>query len=193
MLWPNPETFAMATAQLNTNYVTEVKTKPEFAGNRGWLDSRDARVGRGLFSGHDLSHQPGRLRASKDTAANMMLLYQNKQAAPMSERQKWFDVSWSSRMWRFSDFGALSWWNPKNVSSALPSMFSFLLGRGRSHFVPNHWRTSAHEVASSLTGPNTAEGLGQCYEALKQGYEEKNGLLSTFQNLSSFSSYSALV
>lgn len=35
VLLPNPETIATATAQPNTNYVAELKTKPDFAGNRG--------------------------------------------------------------------------------------------------------------------------------------------------------------
>lgn len=43
--WPNPETFATATVQLNTNFVAELKTKLDFTGKPklmqrwGWIDA----------------------------------------------------------------------------------------------------------------------------------------------------------
>lgn len=93
MLRPNP-----ATAQLNTNDVTDLKTEPEFAGNRGWLScgvgptAVTLQSDRGsLFSGHNLLQQPGRLYVeveigerpktpvcSPTDAADMMLLYQKQ-------------------------------------------------------------------------------------------------------------------
>lgn len=150
MLWPNPETFAMATAQLNTNYVAKLKTKPEFAGNRGWLSCGVDPTAvmlqldrRSLFSGHDLWYQPGRLHVEVEMASakrhasvfsywccryDAALSKQTSTSPVRTSEMLWYELKQSDvtlRLW-FQGF-FLSWWNLKNASSALPCMFSFLL------------------------------------------------------------------
>lgn len=164
ILWPNPETIATATAQLNTNYVTELKTKPEFAGNRGWLSCRVKPTSvmlqsdrRGLFSSRDLLHRSGRLyvdgeigECSKTHTCVLLLMlpiwgcFISKQtsSSPLNELQK--GLSGCDALSLISGVYLVGIWKMLPWPCLVCFHFSWG-GERRSHFVPNCWITSANE------------------------------------------------
>lgn len=159
----------MATAQLNTNYVAKLKTKPEFAGNRGWLscgvDPTTVMLQldrRSLFSGHDLLYQPGRLyveveMASAKRHASVFSYRCCRYDAALSKQTSTSPVRTSEMLWyelKQSDVTLRLWFqgffNLDGIWKMLPRpclvCFHFSWGgERRSHFVPNCWITSANE------------------------------------------------
>lgn len=207
MLWPNPETFAMATVQLNTNCIAELKTKSEFTESRGWLSCRVNLTAatfqlekRSLFLVHDLLPQSGRLYMEAEFGEQLKTcpcVLPTDDADMMFIKTNTFVCPWKSfkngliraEAVRCDALSVISGFYLDGIWKMLPRpclvCFHFSWGgKRRSPFVLNCWVTSANEeVSSFLTGLNTAERSS--YETLKQGNEQGRLFVSTFQFLSS--------